>query len=97
MNMIEAMRDTVALMERGWAAADNDKRWHIQYLDKSLQPEHLRDMLQIMESGNNPQHPGEQFSESKMGRWLGWAQAAVTAMGFASLDEMKATNKRWSK
>jgi hypothetical protein len=63
---------------------------------KDLQPDHLRDMLRIMESGDNPQHPGEAFSEGKMGRWLGWAQAAVVSMGCASLDDMKQINKKWA-
>lgn len=35
------------------------------------------------------------FSPTKMGRWLGWAQASVVAAGIATLDEMKAINKRF--
>lgn len=36
----------------------------------------------------------EPFSEAKIGRWLGWAQAAVVMHGEASLEDMKAINKR---
>ncbi|QKN87757.1 hypothetical protein IXEL_57 [Microbacterium phage Ixel] len=38
----------------------------------------------------------ETMSETKIGRWLGWAQAAVVASGVATLDEMKALNQRYS-
>ena len=34
------------------------------------------------------------FSEAKLGRWLGWAQAAVVASGCATLDDMKEINRR---
>lgn len=33
-----------------------------------------------------------EFSEGKLGRWLGWAQCVVVMNGFASLDEMKQIN-----
>lgn len=36
------------------------------------------------------------FSEAKLGRWLGWAQCAVVAAGCATLEEMKELNKRHS-
>jgi hypothetical protein len=39
----------------------------------------------------------DDFSEAKLGRWLGWAQCAVVAAECATLDEMKAINKRWSE
>lgn len=38
-------------------------------------------------------HP-EQYSASKLGRWLGWAQCAVVVSGVATLDEMKEINLR---
>lgn len=44
---------------------------------------HLRDMQARITPG---------FSEGKIGRWLGWAQAAVVASGVASLEDMKALN-----
>lgn len=100
MKMLEAMRDTVALMERGLAQisehSDMPAYERIAQLDNDLKPSHLRDMLRTMESGINPQNPDAGFSEGKMGRWLGWAQAAVVAMQCATLDDMKAINKRWA-
>lgn len=39
----------------------------------------------------------EGFSSAKLGRWLGWAQAAVVAGGCATLDDMKNLNKRCSE
>jgi hypothetical protein len=99
MNMLKAMRDTVARMEEGLQqiaeAGDQsgEERMHIARLHKDLQPAHIRDMLAVMESGDNPQHPGSTFGEAKMGRWLGWAQAAVVAMDLATLDDMKQINR----
>lgn len=37
------------------------------------------------------------FSEAKLGRWLGWAQAAVVAANIGvTLDDVKALNKRFA-
>jgi hypothetical protein len=92
MNQLEAMRQTISLMEdmlRHLPAAD---RASIESMPESLRPEHLREMLQRVEANDNPQ--GEQgFSEAKVGRWLGWMQAAVVAMRFAGLEQMKEINK----
>jgi hypothetical protein len=102
LKMLEAMRDTVALMEAGLqhiaeaGDASGDEKMHIARLDADLQPPHIRDMLATMESGINPQDTERNFGEGKMGRWLGWAQAAVVAQGCGSLDDMKAINKRWA-
>jgi hypothetical protein len=86
---LEAMRKTVALMEAKANGRDMGGG-----LDDSLRQRHLHDMLAAMEADNNPQ--GGTFSAAKLGRWLGWAQAAVVAMGLASLDEMKEINKNCS-
>lgn len=86
MNQIQAMRDTVALMNERIEARDT--------VPDSLAPQHLWDMLETMETGVNPQDTEREFSDAKMGRWLGWAQAAVVAQGIATLDEMKAINSR---
>jgi len=102
MNMLEAMRDTIALMEIRLTelAEEGDQggaeRMHIEALSPDLRPGHLRDMLRMMVSDINPQNPAIGFSDGKMGRWLGWAQAAVVAMGLANLDEMKAINMKWA-
>ena len=37
-----------------------------------------------------------EFSEAKLGRWLGWAQCAVAASGFSSLEEMKEINLKFA-
>lgn len=44
---------------------------------------HLRDMRSRIQPD---------FSEAKLGRWLGWAQCAVVAAGYSSLSEMKRIN-----
>jgi hypothetical protein len=103
MKMLEAMRDTIAKMEEGlqWIAEGGDQtgeeKMHIARLNTDLQPQHLRDMLATMESGVNPQDTERNFSDGKTGRWLGWAQAAVVAMGLASLEDMKTINKKWAE
>lgn len=103
MKMLEAMRETVAKMEEGltWIAEQGDQsgdeQLHLARLDADLQPAHIRSMFKTMESGVNPQDTERGFSDGKMGRWLGWAQAAVVAMGCASLNDMKRINKRWAE
>lgn len=47
---------------------------------------HLRSMYQQASAGN--------FSEAKLGRWLGWAQCAVVAAAIGlELDDMKEINR----
>lgn len=102
MNQMKAMQDTVKLMEDSLQriAEDGDAAgteiMRIEGLDPSLQPQHIRAMLAAMESGVNPQDTEREFGEAKMGRWLGWAQAAMVAMGLADLDDMKALNKLYA-
>ena len=93
MNTLEAMRDTIALMEK--SLLDKGPRFQdrIAVMEPNLRPEHLRDMLRIMESGINPQDTEAGFSDGKMGRWLGWAQAAVVALGCGTLNDMKNINR----
>lgn len=45
--------------------------------------DHLESMLSRIQ---------DDFSEAKVGRWLGWAQCALTVSGLATLDEMKQLN-----
>ena len=87
MNMIAAMRDTIELAR----ANGMDK---MEYDNPDLDFPHLLDMCVMMETGNSPQGGG--FSEGKLGRWLGWAQAAVVAAACGTLDDMKAINKKWA-
>jgi hypothetical protein len=96
MNMLEAMRDTVLLMDNNLDSASDVHKYVISAMNADLQPPHIRDMLSVMESGINPQDTEAGFSDGKMGRWLGWAQAAVVAMNLASLDDMKNINRKWA-
>jgi hypothetical protein len=71
----------------------------------------FRDTLALAEDRGMPEHGGElglahlrsmykraetsNFSPSKLGRWLGWAQCAVVAAAIGlTLDDMKALNLR---
>lgn len=39
----------------------------------------------------------DDFSDGKLGRWLGWAQCALVAANVGvTLDDMKSLNKKWS-
>jgi hypothetical protein len=38
----------------------------------------------------------DDFSEAKLGRWLGWAQAAVVSHGKLTLEDMKQINRRYA-
>lgn len=52
---------------------------------------HLQDMVERVEAAMSM--PGMEFSEAKLGRWLGWMQGAVVAAQVGlSLDDMKAIN-----
>lgn len=87
MNMIAAMRETVELARtRGMPTMSSD--------NPDLDFPHLEDMCRMMEENNSPQGGG--FSEGKQGRWLGWVQAAIVATDIATLDDMKAINKKWA-
>ena len=66
----------------------------IRLLDPALQRDHLNDMLKQMVENANPQDPDGGFSEAKLGRWLGWMQAAGCAMGVLNLDDAKTINIR---
>lgn len=54
-------------------------------LPPSLRFPHLHNMDQRLE---------DTFSEAKIGRWLGWLQAAVVANGIATMEEMKEINRK---
>ena len=82
MDMVAAARDTLAL------AREHDLD-DISSDTEELDYPHLVQMLHEMES------KPEKFSPAKMGRWLGWMQAAVVAQscGAISLEDMKQINK----
>ena len=58
---------------------------------KELDYPHLLDMYARITEADDI---GEPFSETKIGRWLGWMQAAVVIHGEASLEDMKQINMR---
>lgn len=83
MNQREAFRETLEL------ARLNDMD-----LQSSDTPEldfpHLQDMWERIQADPD-------MSESKLGRWLGWAQAAVVAAQVGlTLTDMKLLNEKWS-
>ena len=84
MNQLEALRDTIRLaVDRGMAEAPGSE----------LGLAHLRSMVARVEEGVVQ---GE-FSDAKLGRWLGWAQCAVVAANVGvTLEDMKALNVRHS-
>lgn len=56
---------------------------------------HLQDMMERAQAAMNT--PGMEFSDAKLGRWLGWMQAAVVAAGIGlTLEDMKEINRRHS-
>lgn len=81
MNQIEAFRETLTLAkERGMQ--------DVSGFGEGTDYWHLQDMFGRVEQAD--------FSPAKMGRWLGWAQGAVVANGFGTLEEMKEINRRWA-
>jgi len=86
MNQREALRETIELARaNGMDNCTSD----IPELDFP----HLVSMYDRIIAADVTSTP---FSEAKIGRWLGWAQAAVVVHGEASLEDMKALNMKWS-
>ncbi len=83
MNQREAFRETLELARQfGMDNCSSD----IPEVDYP----HLADMWERIRADPN-------MSEAKLGRWLGWAQAAVVGSGLGpTLDDMKAINKKWA-
>lgn len=82
MNMIEAAKETLALARSvGMDNCESDKA--------ELDYPHLESMLVKMST--------EEMSEGKMGRWLGWMQAAVVCnCGELTLEHMKEINRKYA-
>lgn len=87
MNQLEAFRETLRTSNKRLNEWTLDVS-RILKLPKDLQMEHLLEMATKVEQGG--------FSEAKMGRWLGWAQASCCAMGLLTLEECKEINMKWS-
>lgn len=84
MNMREAFRETLEI-----ARANGLDNCTSDYSE--LDYAHLLDMYnQILAADAT----GTPFSETKIGRWLGWAQAAVVCNGGGDLTTMKEINMR---
>lgn len=83
MNMQGAFEELISV----WKLRDATWTRPYRALADELSLQHAEDML----SRITPE-----FSEAKLGRWLGWAQAAMVAQGLASLDEMKELNKKYA-
>lgn len=87
MNQREAFRETLELARSHNMDNCSSGIFELDY-------PHLASMYQrILEAD----YTTEPFSETKIGRWLGWAQAAVVSNGCGSLEEMKQINKRWAE
>lgn len=82
MNQIEAMKKTLHLaVERGFDLVSYDQP-HVDY-------EHLSSMLDRMITDTG-------MSESKLGRWLGYAQGVLVAHEILSLDDCKKINEEFA-
>jgi hypothetical protein len=84
MNQVAAARETLELLRsRGMDTVVSDM--------PDLDFPHLEDMVRQMEENKSPQGDGG-FSEGKLGRWLGWIQAAGCAAQCLTLEEAKNIN-----
>lgn len=80
MNMREAMRATLDLArERGYS--------DISFDEIGVDMDHLQSMYDRVVSSDI------QFSEGKLGRWLGYMQGVLVANQCCTLEEMKELNQ----
>jgi hypothetical protein len=80
MNQLEAMRETLTRAQECGMA-------DISGFAEGCDYWHLQDMVERAQAG--------EFSDAKLGRWLGWMQCAVVAAEIGlTLDDMKSINKR---
>lgn len=82
MSMIRAMQATLEL------ARERDYQF-IEFEQPGVDYEHLVSMY------NRVIAEPDQFSEGKLGRWLGYMQGVLVANDTCTLDEMKELNKRF--
>lgn len=88
MNQLAAMQETLTLAQESGMPdidgfAEGCDYWHLQ------------DMMDRAAAAMAM--PGAEFSEAKLGRWLGWMQCAVVAAEIGpTLEDMKQINKRWA-
>jgi hypothetical protein len=82
-NQIEAMRATLALaMQRDYQYTDFETK-HVDW-------DHLSSMLKRIDEDS------AQYSEAKIGRWLGYIQGVLVANDCLTLDECKDINMLYS-
>lgn len=84
MNQREAFRESLEV-----ARTNGLDRCTSDYSE--LDFDHLQDMYTRILAADAS---GEPMSETKIGRWLGWAQAAIVANGGGDLTVMKEINMR---
>ena len=82
MNQLAAMRETLTRAQKcGMSSIDG--------LATGCDYWHLQDMMERAQIG--------EFSEAKLGRWLGWMQCAVVAADIGlTLEDMKEINLRYA-
>lgn len=86
MNQLQALRDTISVAAPAWELSETFRR-----PDAELTLDHAREMLRRVEEAPDA------FSPAKLGRWLGWVQAAAVAAGALSLEQSKIINRMNSK
>lgn len=89
MDQLNAFRDTLHLYRQ------RATKWHVLSnpegnVATGCDLEHAHEMLAKIEA-----RPGN-FSPAKLGRWLGWLQGSMCALGIITLEEAKEINKRWA-
>lgn len=82
MNQYEAFRETLQLANFMHMPA---------MVGTNIGADHIADMWRRINADPSA------FSDAKLGRWLGWAQACVVAAGCATLDDVKAINMKWAE
>lgn len=84
MNQLEAFRETVEVY-RQWNSAPRRV-----FIPANCDLAHMEDMLRRLEA------EPDKFSDSKLGRWLGWAQGVLCVLGVLTLDQAKEINRMWA-
>lgn len=86
-DQVEAFRKTIDHMD-GSIREGKLSAFTLVAVDESLSPPHLIRMLDTVERDNTGS-----FTEGKLGRWLGWAQASIVGLGLGTLNDFKEINK----
>jgi len=89
MKMIEAFKETLELAVKLGMPEVKDLQPELDY-------QHLVDMYIRITEAIEGFSDEDKFSEAKLGRWLGWAQAALVASGVGvTLEDVKAINMKY--